>query len=162
MVRRKKKKATTATKRRRPALNSASRTPTRRRRSSPRRKGMAEGLAEEMDFTKKDSTVNKVIMATVGSVGYKMITQKMPERKDRAMYGAILTLVAATMGQGRIAVGIAAACAYDYLASAPTMAEGLSEEVSYITPEVLSDGEPAFLDAEGFPILREQYNFYQG
>lgn len=121
---------------------------------------MAEGLSEALDITKKDSTVNKIVMSGVGSLGYHMVTAKMPDRKDRAMYGAVMTILAVSMGQSRIAVGVAAATAYDYLSSAPNGAMADDGFVSYIEPELLSDGEPAFLDAEGFPILREAYDFY--
>jgi len=160
MVRKKKKAASTtavAPRRKRRAPVTAKKRTIRRR--SPRKKGMAEGLAEELDFSKKESSLNKILMGTVGAFGYQALTKNTEKRKDRLIYGAAAGLAAFAFGMGKIGMGVICAAVFDYLNSPQDMAEG---ETKYVDPALLSDGEPAFLDAEGFPILREAYNFYGG
>jgi len=145
--------ATTTTKRRR-RRTMASTTPKRRRRA-PRRKGMAEGMAENFSLSNSDSGLRQLAIGGIVAFGtQKLVLENISDRKTRMQVLGAASIAAVAFKQNGAAVALGAMLVMEWMQPTGT-AEGV-----YFDPLVLNDGdEPLILDADGNVVMMSDGNY---
>lgn len=123
----------------------------RKRRRTTRRRGMAEGMAENFSLSNSDSGLRQLATGAVVAFGaQKLILENIPDRKTRMQVLGAASVAAVAFKQSAAAVALGALLVMEWMQPATGTAEG----GVYFDPYVLNDGdEPLILDAYGNVVM---------